>query len=84
VIDPFSRPASSPRVTSATSDRQHKARLICPATTGCLTGVGNQLRLGPLDAFSQGGAAKQGQQARSRPQSLANIASRAMPSVNNG
>ena len=39
-----------------------KARLICPATAGCLTGVGNQLRLGPLDAISQGSAAKQGQQ----------------------
>jgi hypothetical protein len=45
---------------SATSDRQHKARLICPATAGCLTGVGNQLRLGPLDALSQGSAANKG------------------------
>ena len=57
----------------ATSNGQHKGCLICPATAGCVAGLGNQLRLRPLDALSQGGVAKQRQLARNHPQSLANI-----------
>jgi hypothetical protein len=60
------RRARSSEARHATRDGQHKGRVICPAA-GCLASLGNELRLRPLDALSQGGVAKQGQPARNHP-----------------
>jgi len=42
-------------------DRNHEARGVCPATVGGLAALGDELRLDPLDALGQGGAAEEGQ-----------------------
>jgi hypothetical protein len=42
-----------------TGDRDHQARGARP-TAGCLAGPGDELRLGPLNALSQGDVAEQG------------------------
>ena len=52
----------------ALGDRDHEARRLCPATAGGLAGLGDELRLGPLGALSQGGAAETAAVGRHSPQ----------------
>ena len=57
----------------AAGKTDHEACRICPAMAGSLAGPGDELRLGPLDALSQGRVAKQGQSTGIHGQSLAGI-----------
>ena len=43
----------------ATGNGYHKPCVVCPATVGCLAGLGNELRLCELDALGHGGVAEQ-------------------------
>ena len=57
----------------ATGNGYHKAGTVCPATVRCLAGLGNELRLRPLDAPGHGGVTEQRQSAGIHAQSLAKI-----------
>jgi hypothetical protein len=57
----------------AAGERDHEARRICPATAGGLTGLGDELRLDPLDALGQGGVAEEGQSVGVHAQSLVSL-----------
>jgi hypothetical protein len=57
----------------AAGNRDHEACRVCPATACSIAGLGDELRLAPLDALSQGDVAKQGQSTGIHAHSLAAI-----------
>ena len=57
----------------AAGDGDHETRRVGPAAAGGLAGLGDELRLDPLDALGQGGVAEQRQPAGVHAQSLARI-----------
>jgi hypothetical protein len=57
----------------ATGNGYHKAGTLCPATVRCLAGLGDELRLRPLDAPGHGGVTEQRQSVGIHAQSLAKI-----------
>jgi hypothetical protein len=54
-----------------TRHREHETRRVSPATAGGLAGLGDELRLGPLDAPGHAGVAEQRQPAGDHAPSLA-------------
>src|SRR5206468_11067821 len=65
----------------AAGDRDREARRVRPAAAGCLARLGDELRLGSLDALGQGGVAEPGQPANAHPPSLVPAAAPALGSA---